>query len=157
MHHSFEDSADEYDADLDHRFAHHPTGRIILLGDGTEVLTDAHDAEMLDRDEEDKDLASQVARGQGNDGAEDDKPGPQRHQASPARDVTPAPGVSLEQAAKQPPTPEQLNSTSVPEKLFTPQKSAERDDQQQSSQQSPQPPTTDKPPEESPKSIHDRS
>lgn len=39
-------------------------GRIILLGDGTEVLTDSDDTEMFDHQEEDKDLASQVSKGQ---------------------------------------------------------------------------------------------
>lgn len=38
------------------------SGRIILLGDGTEVLTDAADGEMFDSDEE-KDLANQVQKG----------------------------------------------------------------------------------------------
>lgn len=37
-------------------------GRIIFLGDGTEVLTDSDDAEMFDNTEEDKDLASQVSK-----------------------------------------------------------------------------------------------
>jgi len=34
------------------------------LGDGTEVLTDSDDTEMFDHSEEDKDLASQVHKGQ---------------------------------------------------------------------------------------------
>lgn len=38
-------------------------GRIIFLGDGTEVLTDSDDTEMFDNAEEDKDLASQVSKG----------------------------------------------------------------------------------------------
>ena len=37
-------------------------GRIILLGDGTEVLTDSDDTEMFDHSEEDQDLASQVSK-----------------------------------------------------------------------------------------------
>jgi protein phosphatase PTC2/3 len=37
-------------------------GRIIFLGDGSEVLTDSEDTEMLDHSEEDKDLASQVSK-----------------------------------------------------------------------------------------------
>ena len=37
-------------------------GRIIFLGDGTEVLTDSDDTEMFDNTEEDKDLASQVSK-----------------------------------------------------------------------------------------------
>jgi protein phosphatase 2C family protein 2/3 len=40
-------------------------GRIILLGDGTEVLTDSDDIDMFDNDEEEKDLASQVDKRQG--------------------------------------------------------------------------------------------
>jgi protein phosphatase 2C family protein 2/3 len=35
-------------------------GRIILLGDGSEVLTDSNDVEMFDHSEEDQDLESQV-------------------------------------------------------------------------------------------------
>lgn len=45
-------------------------GRIIFLGDGTEVLTDSDDTEMFDNTEEDKDLASQVSKEPGSD----DKP-----------------------------------------------------------------------------------
>lgn len=37
-------------------------GRIIFLGDGTEVLTDSDDTEMFDNADEDKDLASQVTK-----------------------------------------------------------------------------------------------
>jgi protein phosphatase 2C family protein 2/3 len=37
-------------------------GRIILLGDGTEVLTDSDDTEMFDNADEDKDLESQVSK-----------------------------------------------------------------------------------------------
>jgi protein phosphatase 2C family protein 2/3 len=45
-------------------FGGNQRGRIILLGDGTEVLTDSDDTEMFDHSEEDKDLASQVHKGQ---------------------------------------------------------------------------------------------
>jgi len=50
-------------------------GRIILLGDGTEVLTDSDDTEMFDHSEEDRDLASQVHKGQvtGHDQPTEDK------------------------------------------------------------------------------------
>lgn len=64
--HQFDDSPEDFELDLDHRtrggFAG-KSGRIILLGDGTEVLTDSDDAEMFDHSEEDKDLESQVRRG----------------------------------------------------------------------------------------------
>ncbi|KAI5298104.1 hypothetical protein KEM56_004317, partial [Ascosphaera pollenicola] len=54
MHHSLDDTADDYDPDLTSTgitrglagFAR--SGRIILLGDGTEVLTDMNEDEMFD-------------------------------------------------------------------------------------------------------------
>jgi len=42
-------------------------GRIILLGDGSEVLTGSEDTEMFDHSEEDEDLASQVPKGDSSD------------------------------------------------------------------------------------------
>lgn len=79
-HHRFEDSGDDYDMDMDQRTRFlgggRGGGRIILLGDGTEILTtsghdDDGDIDMEDRgeaeeanDEEEKDLEEQVKRGQ---------------------------------------------------------------------------------------------
>lgn len=49
--------------DMEHRNRNN-SGRIIVLGDGTEVLTDSTDSDMFDHDdEEDKDVAA-GARGQ---------------------------------------------------------------------------------------------
>jgi protein phosphatase 2C family protein 2/3 len=72
VHHSFDDSDSGYDVDTDSRsrpFGNNNgsgpggyRGRIIFLGDGSEVLTDSDDTEMLDNSEEDKDLASQVSK-----------------------------------------------------------------------------------------------
>jgi protein phosphatase 2C family protein 2/3 len=67
IHHNFDDSDSGYDVDMDQKnkpFSTNQKGRIILLGDGTEVLTDSDDTEMFDQQEEDKDLASQVHKGQ---------------------------------------------------------------------------------------------
>jgi len=66
VHHNFDDSDSGYDVDMDQKksFGGNQRGRIILLGDGTEVLTDSDDTEMFDHSEEDKDLASQVNKGQ---------------------------------------------------------------------------------------------
>ena len=57
----FDDSPDDYDIDLENhtRGLGVQSGRIILLGDGTEVLTDATEEDMFD---EDKDLESQVRK-----------------------------------------------------------------------------------------------
>ncbi|KAH8596354.1 protein phosphatase-like protein 2C [Bisporella sp. PMI_857] len=67
VHHNFDDSDSGYDVDMDQKtksFGGNQPGRIILLGDGTEVLTDSDDTEMFDHGEEDKDLESQVHKGQ---------------------------------------------------------------------------------------------
>lgn len=57
-----EDSPDDYDLDMDQRTRDlgGRSGRIILLGDGTEVLTDSADTEMFDNDEEEKDAKNQM-------------------------------------------------------------------------------------------------
>lgn len=62
VHHNFDDSDSGYDEDSRIKNFLNQTrgGRIILLGDGTEILTDSDDTEMFDHIEEDKDLASQV-------------------------------------------------------------------------------------------------
>ena len=65
VHHNFDDSDSGYDVDMDQKlksFGGNKRGRIILLGDGSEVLTDSDDTEMFDHGEEDKDLASQVTK-----------------------------------------------------------------------------------------------
>lgn len=65
VHHNFDDSDSGYDVDMDNKiksFGGNKRGRIILLGDGSEVLTDSDDTEMFDHGEEDKDLASQVTK-----------------------------------------------------------------------------------------------
>lgn len=62
MHHRIDDSPDDIDMDLDHRFRPNSGlgGRIILLGDGTEISTESADSDMFDHDDEDQDLESQV-------------------------------------------------------------------------------------------------
>lgn len=68
VHHNFDDSDSGYEVDNEHRNKSitigGTRGRIIFLGDGTEVLTDSgtDDTEMFDNSEEDKDLDSQVAK-----------------------------------------------------------------------------------------------
>ncbi|OBT63965.1 hypothetical protein VE03_05987 [Pseudogymnoascus sp. 23342-1-I1] len=66
VHHNFDDSDSGYDMDMDQRsrniVAGSKKGRIILLGDGSEILTGADDADMIDNEEEEEDLASQAQR-----------------------------------------------------------------------------------------------
>ncbi|KAL2159102.1 hypothetical protein VTH06DRAFT_2861 [Thermothelomyces fergusii] len=70
-------------------------GRIIFLGDGTEVLTDSDDTEMFDNSEEDKDLASQVSKSTSQEG-----------NSSEAKADTPA-GAGSSSSQQQPRQPEQ--------------------------------------------------
>lgn len=80
--HQFDESSDDYELDLEHRTRTFGgrSGRIILLGDGTEVLTDSDEADMFDHSEEDKDLESQVRKGPANEdrarGEREGTPGP---------------------------------------------------------------------------------
>jgi len=70
-----DDEIDEFDTDLDHRMSlSQKKGRIIILGDGTEVLTDTNDSEIFDEDsEEDQDLERQATKLQAE---REDTPGP---------------------------------------------------------------------------------
>ncbi|KAF9887475.1 Protein phosphatase 2C 2 [Aspergillus nanangensis] len=59
----FEENPDDYDMDNDRaRGFSVRSGRIILLGDGTELVPEHHDEELFDQTEEDRDLTSQVQR-----------------------------------------------------------------------------------------------
>lgn len=118
--HQFDDSGDEYELDLNQRSKGFGgrSGRIILLGDGTEVLTDSDDTEMFDHSEEDKDLDNQVKKGEGSSdddskrSAREQTPGPQpasdaipsKLVASPAEDKSENPVVK---AASDGPAPKQ--------------------------------------------------
>lgn len=67
VHHNFDDNGSPgYENDTDSKSKSFGIGgykgRIIFLGDGTEVLTDGDDTEMFDNSEEDKDLDSQVSK-----------------------------------------------------------------------------------------------
>jgi protein phosphatase 2C family protein 2/3 len=72
VHHNFDDSDSGYDVEDQKQGKSFGIagykGRIIFLGDGTEVLTDSDDTEMFDNSEEDKDLASQVSKATSQEG-----------------------------------------------------------------------------------------
>ena len=88
MRHQFDhDSPDDYELDMDQRrgggFGR--SGRIILLGDGTEVLTDSDDADMFDHHDEDKDTENQIKKGTPDTSDMDS--------ARSEREGTPGPGI----------------------------------------------------------------
>ena len=88
MHHRVDDSPDDIDMDLESRFRPNsgPGSRIILLGDGTEISTDAPDSDMFDHADEDKDLDSQVDKFH-REGSEKESNGSARN----TREETPGP------------------------------------------------------------------
>ncbi|KAI9876719.1 MAG: Protein phosphatase 2C 2 [Pleopsidium flavum] len=113
--HPYDESGDDYDLDLDQRTRGMGgrSGKIILLGDGTEVLTDSDDTEMFDHSEEDKDLDSQVNKSQTTTG--DDQNGPRSE-----REGTPAPQSERQQTPESAEASSMSNPTDV-EKTRSPQ------------------------------------
>ena len=116
------------------------SGRIILLGDGTEVLTESDETEMFDHDEEDKDLESQVSKGQPHSTDErrsdrEDTPAPQAEPSSeqqrtpelmdvsgffrPASTTSENSASTLSPAAQLKPA---ANDSTIPTKLVNPSK-----------------------------------
>ncbi len=93
------DDSDLYHSEQRNRGLGGRPGRILLLGDGTEILTDSDDTEMFDQDEEDKDLKSQVSKGPIKRNGDQDEgrsereatPGPQ---APPNAEKTNIPGAA---------------------------------------------------------------
>lgn len=118
VHHNFDDSDSGYDLENESRSKPfgigNNKGRIIFLGDGTEVLTDSDDTEMFDNSEEDKDLASQVSKsGASRDGS--DAP-PPRAPSPPPRgarkeDVKEAKTDANESVAKDTPVETKTEAT----------------------------------------------
>lgn len=120
MHHRVDDSPDDIDMDIDSRFRPNsgPGSRLILLGDGTEISTEAPDSEMFDHADEDKDLDSQVNKFQ----SEESKNGRNTREETPApaaqATTTESPSsVKTEKSESTEPAPK---DTRIPEKVTTP-------------------------------------
>lgn len=81
----FKEGADDFDVEVDRtRGFSVRSGRIILLGDGTEVLTEQNDDELFDHTEEDQDVSNQEPR-ESPDATRNDRegtPGPQLQNAA---------------------------------------------------------------------------
>ncbi|KAG7055012.1 protein phosphatase [Colletotrichum scovillei] len=95
VHHNFDDSDSGYDVDVENKGKPFGIGgykgRIIFLGDGTEVLTDSDDTEMFDNAEEDKDLESQVSKASSatsKDSEAEDKSAPKTEEVKAADKTT---------------------------------------------------------------------
>ncbi len=95
MHHNFDDSDSGYDMELDNRPKGNNRGRIIHLGDGTEVLTDSDDTEMFDHSEEDKDLDSQVHKNNAAHGETEKDSPPVNSDAIPEKLASPPTSIEV--------------------------------------------------------------
>ncbi|RAL09318.1 PP2C family serine/threonine-protein phosphatase [Aspergillus homomorphus CBS 101889] len=85
----FEENPDEYDVENDRsRGFSVRSGRIILLGDGTELIPEQNDDELFDHTEEDRDLGNQVHQDSSDAGRGDREgtPGPQSKDSTPKAD-----------------------------------------------------------------------
>lgn len=132
--HNIGESEDDYDLDMETRSGGigGRSGRIILLGDGTEVLTDSDETEMFDHEEEDKDLDSQVSKGgvnsmDGGRGAREETPGPEPQNSTEQPRTEPSVHQDAEMTSDKDSSIETTLSTSkpipesaIPEKLHTP-------------------------------------
>ena len=142
MQRQYDDTEDDFDRDMDQRTrgVGGRSGRIILLGDGTEVLTDSDEQEMFDHGDEDRDLEAQVSKGQpqtedsesrkreATPGPESEKGSLTSHTPDTMEDTNPfdSPASnSTERSAtaeELPPYVQAANSSDIPEKLTTPTK-----------------------------------
>ena len=87
----FEDNPEEYDMDADRTRGYSArAGRIILLGDGTEVIPDQNEEELFDQTEEDQDLTNQVQHETGTRDREA-TPGPQGKQETGTAQISESP------------------------------------------------------------------
>lgn len=132
----FEESGDDYDMDLDSRTrgVGGRSGRIILLGDGSEILTDGDDTEMFDRDEEEKDLEAQVSKGhsESEDGEvrprneREETPAPQPHPSKDNEESSDPAGSSISGITTPPSSTKsevkRIPESAIPEKLVSPAK-----------------------------------
>lgn len=108
VHHNYEDSDSGYEMDAENKGKSFGVGgyrgRIILLGDGTEVLTDSDDTEMFDNADEDKDLESQVSKTPTTASADESKTADAPTESKPESDsksTEDKPSTTAEQATKQ--------------------------------------------------------
>lgn len=143
-----EDSGDDYDPDLDKQgngFGGR-SGRIILLGNGTQVLTDSDEQEVFDHEDDDRDLENQVSKHDANAAKEtihlrnqrEGTPGPPSQGSTTAQEApeptevsNPFDSPSSATSEKSEPTEmtaavKKIPESALPEKLVTPPTSKDK-------------------------------
>ena len=123
IHHRYDDSPEDFDMEMmaqDHRARSfgNLSGRIILLGDGTEIDPNGPDADMFDHEDEDGDLEHQVNRVE-----EVDDDGEERRQ----REGTPGPEkAKADEAAKGEESPSSVATEKSEDKKAAPAAAVEK-------------------------------
>ena len=120
--HQFEDSGDDYDMDLQNN----GRGRIIFLGDGTEVLTEG-DEEEDDKDVEMQENHAEPAKVDGARNEREETPGPESQKAVSPQDGAKSamgndsnPDNASEGASKNSPAITTIPESALPDKLVPP-------------------------------------
>ncbi|KAL8645010.1 MAG: hypothetical protein Q9210_006953 [Variospora velana] len=142
-----EESGDDYDLDLDKHDSGFGgrSGRIILLGNGTEVVTDSDEQEPFDHEDDDRDLENQVSKHDSsashdttNRNQREDTPGPSTQNLSnthdrsgsrEANDPVESPSSTTLEKSEPPelaPMVRTIPESALPEKLVTPPTSKEK-------------------------------
>ncbi|KAL8927736.1 MAG: hypothetical protein Q9208_002151 [Pyrenodesmia sp. 3 TL-2023] len=142
-----DDSGDDYDLHLDKQASGFGgrSGRIILLGNGTEVVTDSDEQEVFDHEDDDQDLENQVNKHDANASKEAAKrnqrqetPGPHSEDSSNLHETpestagqNPFDSPSSTTSEKSEPTEvapsvKSIPESALPEKLVTPPRSKEK-------------------------------
>ncbi|KAL8909730.1 MAG: hypothetical protein Q9207_000039 [Kuettlingeria erythrocarpa] len=142
-----DDSGDDYDLDLDKQSSGFGgrSGRIILLGNGTEVVTDSDEQEVFDHEDDDQDLENQVSKHDTNASKEaadrkqrEETPGPPSQDSSnthetpgstAGKNLFNSPSSTTSQkfdSSETAPTVQKLPESALPDKLITPPTSKEK-------------------------------
>lgn len=146
--HPTEDSSDDYEGDLDKQGSGFGgrSGRIILLGNGTEVVTDSDEQEVFDHEDDDRDLENQISKHSAHASKEtndlrnqrEDTPGPSSQDSTSTQKSPESTEInhafdSPSSTVSEPPEPTEMASTvkpipesALPDKLTTPPTSKEK-------------------------------
>ena len=122
-HRGYDDSGDDFDIDMDQRTRGlgggmgGRSGRIILLGDGSEMLTEDDEQEAIEQDEDDKDVEGRTTSGSSSTESRSEReatPGPEGAQkASGSSSKSPGTETTKIKAVAE-------KDTTIPEKVQTP-------------------------------------
>jgi protein phosphatase 2C family protein 2/3 len=110
--------------ELDHKYRSSNNGmggRIILLGDGTEIATDEPDSEMFDQDDEDRDLDSQVNKYQSEHSSNGEDVTHGRNPEAPQATESPS---SIKTEESDGPSQHSTKDTRLPDKVVADEKTS---------------------------------